>query len=795
MNVSSPPRLGTALAALLALGALLAPGARAQITQFPAAPTLTPTHPFTSLGNNGSNADGSGPQAGLIALGDGYLYGTTASAGAITSGNTTVAGSGTVFRVHPDGTGFTVLHTFGTADANGNFPDGQTPEASLLAPGDGYLYGTTSAGGANPDNSAGTGTVFKIRPDGTGFEVLHTFSAPDPSSLTNADGANPAAALISFNGVLAGTAQNGGANGFGTVFTVSTDGATFTDLHDFTGGGGANPTAALLAQADATGTVYLYGTTSTGGVNTNGTLFRWGSPNILTTLYSFTALDAATNTTNTDGANPNAPLIAVPDATGTVFFYGTASAGGTNGSGTVFRFRTDGTAANTVVAPLYSFTAATGNTDGMAPRAALVPGGDGLLYGTTSGGGANGSGTVFRLSPDGTTTPLQTYYSFNPTTNDGSSVLAPLLVFGDGFLYGTAQSGGVNDSGTVFQLTGPPVSHVLWNNPDGRTIFWDVSPDGTRTIAGNYQAFQDDASGNTGYRAIALSTGPDGVSHLLWNNPAGITYLWTVQADGSFTPFFYPAFSDDGTNGTIWRPVAVSTGGDNVTHILWKNPNGRTILWDVDAATGSFTVKGNYGPQFDGAGGTPFVPIAVASEPGGKSHILWNNSDHRTMLWNLDANAADPTSGTGSSTSTVYRVFEDDETASTIWAPRALSVGPDSVPHILWNNPNGHTILWNVTAPASPTGFTIVRNYQAYQDDADPRTAYTAVALATGLDNLSRFDWDSPAGNTYLWSVSNADGTFTPFFYPLATDDGTGNTIWHSVAVSTSVTPAPAVVP
>ena len=473
---------------------------------------------------------------------------------------------------------------------------------------------------------------------------------------------------------------------------------------------------------------------------------------------------------NADGANPNAPLIAQADANGTVYFYGTAQGGGTNVEGTVFRFSTDGTALGTVLSTLYSFSATdpmtNANTDGAAPRAALVAGGDGLLYGTTSGGGANSVGTVFRLSPDGMTTPLQTYYALNPTTNDGSGSTAPLLVFGDGFLYGTAPQGGANGSGTVFRLTGPPVTHVLWTNPDGRTIFWDVNALDAPTIAGNYPAFNDDASGSTTYKAVSISTGPDGVSHLLWTNPDGHAYLWTVQADGSFTPFFYGPFSDDGTASTLWQPVAVSTGGDDVTHVLWSNPNGRTILWNV-AADGTFTVAGNYAPHLDGAGGPRFTPIALASGPDGLSHVLWTNPDARTMLWNLDSSDTDPV--IGGSTAAIYRVFQDDGTNATIWQARALSVGPDGVPHVLWNNPNGHTILWNVGTGAG-TNFTIAGNYGAYSDSILPNTNYTAVALATGPDNRSRFAWDNPDGNTYLWDLDSAadvpgSGTSTSTFY------------------------------
>ena len=330
-------------------------------------------------------------------------------------------------------------------------------------------------------------------------------------------------------------------------------------------------------------------------------------------------------------------------------------------------------------------------------------------------------------------------------------------------------------------------THVLWDNPDGRTIFWDVNAQGAYWIAGNYAPLTD-PSGSGGYTAVSLSTGPDGVSHLLWANPNGSTSLWTVQQDGTVTPFFYPAFSDDGTNGTIWRPVALSTGGDNVTHILWTNPNGRTVLWEVNG-DGTFTVRGDYaGFSDDGTANTVWKALALASGPDGLSHVLWGNRDGRTLLWDLDAADVEPGAG-GQSTASVYGLMSDDGSADTVWRARALSVGPDSVPHVLWNNPNGRTILWNVTAPDGT--FAIPGNYDAFSDSALPNTAYTAVSLATGGDDRSHFAWDNPDGNTFLWSVSNGDGSHTDTFYPPFLDDGTPSTIWKAVAVSAGVLPPP----
>ena len=88
--------------------------------------------------------------------------------------------------------------------------DGSAPQAALVAPGDGYLYGTTQYGGANNN-----GVVFRVLPDGTGYQDLHDFATVDGNGF-NSEGINPVAALISIGGgFLAGTASGGGANAFG----------------------------------------------------------------------------------------------------------------------------------------------------------------------------------------------------------------------------------------------------------------------------------------------------------------------------------------------------------------------------------------------------------------------------------------------------------------------------------------------------------------------------------------------------------------------------------------------------
>src|SRR4030095_503192 len=137
-------------------------------------------------------------------------------------------GSGTVFKLNPDGTGFTVLHEFdGTTGAN--------PYAGLIEAGDGTLYGKARFGG-----SSGNGNIFKLNRDGAGFTVIYDFDFTT--------GSEPYAALTEgSDGVLYGTAAGGGSNNYGTVFKLNPDGSNFSVLMDFeytmTGG---SPVGALV---------------------------------------------------------------------------------------------------------------------------------------------------------------------------------------------------------------------------------------------------------------------------------------------------------------------------------------------------------------------------------------------------------------------------------------------------------------------------------------------------------------------------------------------------------------------
>ena len=346
---------------------------------------------------------------------------------------------------------FTTLHSFNGAPGDSGFPS-----ASLLLSGN-ILYGTATGGGIADNN----GTVFKVTTDGTSFTNLHFFTALAAGS-TNRDGAFPYAGVILSGNTLYGTAQGGGDAGKGTVFRVNTDGTSFTNLHSFSASGvnysyfetnsdGIIPIGSLVLSGNT-----LYGTAYQGGISGQGTIFKVNTDGtVFTILHSFSAASQGADSPNSDGRFPSAGLILCGDN-----LYGTASQGGSSGSGTVFVINTSG-AGFTV---LHNFSASSEitpgivtNSDGVNPSASLVLSGN-TLYGTAYVGGSAGFGTVFAVNTNGT--GFKNLRSFSTaglnsagdyTNSDGAGLNSSLVLSGN-TLYGVAQTGGSAGLGTLFAL-------------------------------------------------------------------------------------------------------------------------------------------------------------------------------------------------------------------------------------------------------------------------------------------------------------------------------------------------------
>lgn len=365
---------------------------------------LAPTAPGVSLEvlHSFTGSPGAANPNGLVLTTNG-LFGTATHGGSLDFG--------TVFQASAAGQ-VNELYSFSGA------ADGGLPFASLAPGVDGNLYGTTFEGGA-----FGEGTAFRITPAGSLTTLL---------SLTRTNGGSLpyAALLLAPDGDFYGTTYEGGDSHLGTVFRLSAAGQPAW-LHSFSGGAdGSLAYAPLALGSDGA----FYGTTVAGGNSGDGTVFRITANGILTTLFNFNRTSG--------GAVPYGGLALATDG----YFYGTTFNGGAGGQGTLYRMPPSGALTN-----LHFFT---GGSDGANPRAGLLEGLDGNLYGTTVNGGNYGQGTLFRLSPDGTFATLVQFDGYNGANPEAVLVQAP-----DGSLFGTTQNGGSANVGVLFHVSfsGGPV--------------------------------------------------------------------------------------------------------------------------------------------------------------------------------------------------------------------------------------------------------------------------------------------------------------------------------------------------
>ncbi len=335
-----------------------------------------------------------------------------------------------------------VLHSF---NCDNGARDACVPQAALVLDRQGRLYGTTSGGG-----EAGHGAVYQLTETASRWRegVIYSFNGTG--------GYSPYAPLIVGSaGNLYGTAASGGTYDDGTAFELSpgSNGWTIDVLHSFDltyhGSDGSSPWAGLVM--GETGS--LYGATREGGIYGGGVAFElapdsngWAEK----ILYSFCA-----NSNCGDGSEVYFALIF--DKAGNL--YGTTKFGGTQQWGTVFELSPT-SAGSWKERVLLRFR---GNKhDGIIPYGGLVFDAAWHLYGTTTGGGAHGQGTVFKLTRAAHGHWKETVlYSF-PNIEDGGYPQGTLAIDKSGALYGIAGGGGGcgGTCGLIYKLA--PQAHGKW---------------------------------------------------------------------------------------------------------------------------------------------------------------------------------------------------------------------------------------------------------------------------------------------------------------------------------------------
>jgi uncharacterized repeat protein (TIGR03803 family) len=499
-------------------------------------------------------------------------------------------------------------------------------------------------------------------------------------------------------------------------------------------------------------------------------------------LHAFSAASGG-HGPNADGATPTGALVSALDG----FLYGTTFRGGANGWGTVFRIAPDGTAFQ----PLYAFS----KSDGGSPAAGLILGSDGFLYGTTVN-------TVFKLMGDGT--GFQTLHTFRdpnaqPPTSEGAVTQAALVQGQDGTLYGVTEDGGINGTGTIFQIntdgTGYQSLHsfdAYGSNTDGANPVNALIQGADGSFYGASRNGGTSANGST-YGTLFRFTPATGHTHLLWNNVDGRVMLWNVDAQANILSVTgYGPYTDTFVNNSpsnVWHATALATAPDGSSRILWNNADHRVALWNVDSQGNVLGIQG-YGPYTD-----TFVSpdpsnlwnaVGVSVGPDDVTHLLWSNVDHRMMFWDLDA-------GGNVLGLTGYGPYTDDfvnTNPGNLWSATAIATGPDNVSRVVWNNVDHRVALWSLDGLGG-SAVTSITGYGPYTDNYvnnDPGNLWSALGVSVGPDAVTHLLWSNVDHRMMFWDADGAGRLLALTGYGPYTDDfvntSPGN-LWNATAVAT----------
>src|SRR5579884_1754450 len=631
----------------------------------------------------GGAYDGSIPTSGLLYAG-GYFYGTAVYGG--------TANAGTLFRIAPNGAGFTVLHSFtGYNSGNPAASDGANPYGGLLLASDGNLYGTTVNGGSsqydgtiymyNPSSGSysvihsfnhttdtvydpytglaegtngalyGTtnaasgyyGGLYKLNKNGSGYAFVHGFTSSDVA------GYYPQSDLITASdGNIYGLCDDGGAYGAGTVFKLVTSTGSVTPLWAFDGYTGALPgdygagyteQVRLLQGSDHN----LYGVTQYGGYYGWGTAFKLTLAGACSVLTNF-------NYNNTFGtANP---LVQNGTSFYATSFYGGIFANPSSFNGDGAAVSISATGAIKVLQTFYQ-------RDAYNPFAGLVQVGS-YFYGEAYYGGEYGSGYLYKTDSAGHLTVLHQMNDYSYFL-EGDGPAGGLLAIGTS-LYGMTSGGGKYGGGTLFKSTTTgkiTLLHQFSSSREGYDPFsaltkgagTDANLYGTLARGGSLgygSVFSTNTSGST-FKVLHYFGGPDGINPECTPVPDGAGNLWGTCYSGGAN-----------NDGTIWK---VSTNGSTFTKVYdfdtihGENPyynghlylingilygttwsggaNGQGVVWAFNTATSAISLL----HTFKNSSGEGYDPCGLYYDPAGGNFYgtcLYGGAYGDGTLWKIN---------------------------------------------------------------------------------------------------------------------------------------------------------------
>jgi uncharacterized repeat protein (TIGR03803 family) len=525
---------------------------------------------------------------------------------------------------------------------------------SVFAQGqDGSLYNTLDSNGS--DNA---GSVYKMTTGGQ-YTLLYSFCQEGGHCLTSG-GFPTGGVTLGFDGNLWGTTSGGGTNGAGTIFKTTPTGIT-TTLYSFANG--ADDSAPFYAPVQGQDGNF-YGVSETQYAGQYGAFYKITTKGKLTP-HPFDPIKSWTPNLPVQGTDGN--------------FYGTTQGGGdpTCKCGAVYK----ATAAGKLTV-LYRFQGFA-NHDGYRPTSILTQGSDGNFYGTTyQGGSGNNAGTVFKITPTGKYTLL---YSFGSVAGDGTLPLAGLTQGPDGNFYGTTSAGGSKNAGTIFKIT----------------------PAGKVTILNNFCA-------------VSCSNG------------FGPTTPMVLHTNGKF----YGTTAGNSLGGSVFYSLDVGFK-PLVDLVTWSAKVGKTVEILGQGFTGTTAVSFNgVAAKFNNSSDTYMtatVPDGALSGPVTVTTFTSTLTSNRSFLVNPQVKSFSPASGTVGTSVTITGVSLTQTTGVTIGG-KAASFVVNSDKQVTATVPAGAKTgkKITVTTPggtgSSPTTFAVVPSITGFSPPSGP--VGTAVAIA-----------------------------------------------------------------
>jgi uncharacterized repeat protein (TIGR03803 family) len=532
------------------------------------------TEKYTKKIDFNDTTNGSGANCSLLKASDGMLYGLTTSGGANTHG--------VLFQYDPSTSAFTKKYDFTSSG-------GSKPSGTLIQASDGMLYGMTSSGGINS-----SGVVYQYNPitsvytkkadfdfalngsyplgslleasDGMFYGMTHYGGStnygcifqfdPATSTITKKidldhpiKGGYPGGSFIqASNGVLYGTTSVGGANGDGTFFQYTPSTNNYLKIFDFDANG-KTPYGNLVQATDG----MLYGMTFVGGSANGGIIFQY---NIASSTYT-----KKYNMTTLGGSMPFSDLMQASDGK----LYAMTSAGGSNGKGALFQYD--------ISTFSYLKKLDLGDVTEGTPHGSLMKASDGMLYGMVKDGKTFSTGALFQLDPASCT------YSKKHDFDGGANGRIPegsLIQATNGFLYGMSSKGGTSDNGILFKYDIPTSSFsTLWNF----TSATGTAPHSSLIQATDGMLYGTTYLGGTGFSGVLFQFNP-------------LTSTYTKKID-----FIGP-------NGT--NPVGcLMQASDGMLYGMTMDgggPNGKGTIYQYNPLTSTLTVKIVFDGPINGAG-------------------------------------------------------------------------------------------------------------------------------------------------------------------------------------------------